>query len=215
MMDHDADRLSGLKPHDASLAPLAVLGAVAATAGLTVYLGWPAQRSASTRQRRALVAYLRDHLSGADMAIRVVHRLGSTTRGRRDGTLFRRLSKEFEEDRSVVRTLLTHLGASGRSIKRAAGFASGAVLSVPAGGEPGDLSLLRTLEGLAIGVQGKRCMWRALQNLRTVQASVDGMDFVALEAKAVRQWEAIEERRRALVAQTFSADQRSVRNVTE
>ena len=31
-MDHDADRLSGLKPHDASLAPLAVLGAVAATA---------------------------------------------------------------------------------------------------------------------------------------------------------------------------------------
>ena len=202
MMDHDSDRMSGLKPRDASLAPLAVLGAVAATAGLTAYLTWPAQRSASTRQRRALIAYLRDHLSGADVAIRVVHRLGSTNRGTEDGTLFRRLSKEFEEDHSVVRTLLTHLGASGRSIKRAAGFASGAVLSVPAGGEPGDLSLLRTLEALAIGVQGKRCMWRALQNLRTVPSSVDGMTFAELEAKAIRQWEAIEERRRALVAQT-------------
>ena len=101
------------------------------------------------------------------MAIRVVHRLGSTHQGTEDGTLFRRLSKEFEEDRSVVRTLLTQLGASGRSIKRAAGFASGTVLSVTAGGEPGDLSLLRTLEALAIGVQGKRCLWRALQNLRT------------------------------------------------
>ena len=204
MMGHESDRMSGLTPRDASRAPLALLGAVAATAGLTAYLRWPAQRSASTRQRRALIAYLRDHLSGADMAIRVVHRLGSTTRGAEDGTLFRHLSKEFEEDYSVVRTLLTHLGASGRSIKRAAGFASGAVLSVPAGGEPGDLSLLRTLEALAIGVQGKRCMWRALQNLRTVQASVDGMDFVELAAKAVRQWEAIEERRRALVAQNFS-----------
>ena len=214
-MDHNADRLSALKPRDASLAPLALLGAVAVTAGLTAYLTWPARRSASTRQRQALIAYLRDHLGGADMAIRVVHRLGSTNQSAEDGALFRRLSKEFEEDHSVVRALLTHLGASGRSIKRAAGVASGAVLSVTAGGEPGDLSLLRTLEALSIGVQGKRCMWRALQNLRTVPPTVDGMDFVELEAKAVRQWEAIEERRRALVAQTFSADQRSVRNVTE
>ncbi len=202
MMDHDSDRL---KPRDLSLATLAVFGAITATAGLTAYLTRPTQRSASTRQRRALIAYLRDHLSGADVAIRVVHRLGSTNRGTEDGTLFRRLSREFEEDHSVVRTLLTHLGASGRSIKRAVGFASGAVLSVPAGGEPGDLSLLRTLEALAIGVQGKRCMWRALQNLRTVPSSVDGMNFAELEAKAIRQWEAIEERRRALVARTFSA----------
>ena len=214
-MDHNAYRMSALKPRDASLAPLAVLGAVAATAGLTAYLKWPAPRSASTRQRRALIAYLRDHLSGADMAIRVVHRLGSTNRNTEDGALFRGLSKEFEEEHSVVRTLLTHLGASGRSIKRAAGLTSGAVLSVPAGGEPGDLSLLRTLEALAIGVQGKRCMWRSLQNLRTVPPGIDGTNFAELEAKAIRQWEAIEERRRALVAQTFSADQRSVRNVTE
>jgi hypothetical protein len=200
MMDRDADRMS-----DVSRTPLAVLGAVAATAGLTAYLRWPARQSAPARQRRALIAYLRDHLGGADMAIRVVHRLCSANRGTEDGTLFRRLLKEFDEDHSVVRTLLTHLGASGRSIKRAAGFASGAVASVPAGGEPGDLSLLRTLEALAIGVQGKRCMWRALQSLRIGPSTVDGMDFVELEAKAVRQWEAIEERRRALVARTFSA----------
>jgi hypothetical protein len=125
--------------------------------------------------------------------------------GDENGTLFRRLSKEFEEDRAVVRTLLTQLGASGRSIKRAAGYASGAVLRVTAGGGPGDLSLLRTLEALAIGVQGKRCMWRTLQNLHTVPSTVDDMNFVELEAKAVRQWEAIEERRRALVERTFSA----------
>ena len=90
-------------------------------------------------------------------------------------------------------------------MKRVAGYASGAVLSVTAGGDPGDLALLRTLEALSIGVQGKRCMWRALQNLRPVPSTVHGMDFVELEAKAVRQWEAIEERRRDLVAWTFSA----------
>ena len=112
---------------------------------------------------------------------------------------------EFEDDRAVVRTLLTQLGTSGRSIKRAAGYASGTVLSFTAGGEPGDLSLLRTLEALAIGVQGKRCMWRALQNLRPVPSTVQRMNFVELEAKAVHQWEAIEERRLGLVTRTFSA----------
>jgi hypothetical protein len=186
-------------------APLAVIGAAAVT-GLTAYLAWPAWRtSASLRKRQALVAYLRDHLSGSDVALRVVHRLGSTHQGTENGTFFQRLSQELEEERSVVRTLLTQLGASGRSIKRAAGYASGALLSVTAGGQPGDLALLRTFEALAIGVQGKRCMWRALQNLHPASSTVHGMDFVELEAKAVRQWEAIEERRRALVVQTFSA----------
>lgn len=203
-MDNTSDPVDTLKPGNSTLAPLALFGAVAVTTGLTAYLAWPARRSASTRQRQALIAYLRDHLSGAEMAIRVVHRLASTHRGTEDGTLFQRLSKEFEEDRSVVRTLLTQLGASARSIKRASGFASGTVLSVTAGGEPGDLSLLRTLEAFAIGVQGKRCLWRALQNLRIVPSTVNDMNFVELEARAVRQWEAIEERRCALVMQTFS-----------
>jgi hypothetical protein len=205
MIDHASDPVSRLKPRDSSLAPLAMLGALAVTVGLTAYLAWPTRRSASARQRQALIAYLRDHLTGSDVALRVVHRLGAKHQGTEDGTLFRRLYKAFEEDRAVVRTLLTQLGASGRSIKRAAGYASGTVLSVTAGGEPGDLSLLRTLEALAIGVQGKRCMWRALQNLRTVPSTVQGMNFVELEAKAVHQWEAIEERRRALVERTFCA----------
>jgi hypothetical protein len=205
-MDHTSDSVNGVKPRDSTLTPLEVLGAVAVTAGLTAYLAWPSRRSrVSTQQREALIAYLRDHLSGADTALRVVHRLRSTHEDIEVGTLFRRLSNELEEDRSVVRTLLMQLGASGRSFKRAAGFASGTVLSVTAGGEPGDLSLFRTLEALAVGVQGKRCLWRTLQHLRTVPLTVDGMTFVELEAKAVRQWEAIEERRCALVSRTFAA----------
>ncbi len=187
-----------------SAAPLAVLSAAVMTAGLTAYLARPARQSASGRRRQALIAYLRDHLGGADMAIRVVQRLGSTHRDSEDGALFQRLSKEFGEDRAVVHTLLTQLGSSGRSIKRAAGFASGAMASVAAGGASGDLSLFRTLEALSIGVQGKRCLWRALDSLRTVPSTADGMNFVELEARAVRQWEAIEQRRRALVGRTFS-----------
>ena len=202
-MDSRSDSLRSFRSRLEPLGPPALLGAAALAVGLTTWLARPARRaSPSTRRRQALIAYLRDHLSGSDVAVRVVHRLVSTDHSAADRPLFERLAREFEEDRSVVRAVLHELGASGRSIKRAAGVASGAVLSVTAGGEPGELSLLRTLEALSIGVQGKRCMWRALQNLRTLR---DGWDFVELEAKAVRQWEAIEERRRGLVARTFSA----------
>ena len=202
MMDRTSDVSSTFRRRDGSSAALALLGAAAVAVGLTTWLVRPARRaSPSTRRRQALIAYLRDHLSGSDVAVAVVHRLVSTDHSAADRPLFQRLAKEFEEDRSVVRAVLNELGASGRSIKRAAGVASGAMLSVTAGGAPGELSLLRTLEALSIGVQGKRCMWRALQNL----TAPGGMDFVELEAKAIRQWEAIEERRRDLVARTFSA----------
>ena len=131
----------------------------------------------------------------------MVHRLASQQHPD-DRTLFRRLADEFEEDQLVVRALLARLGSSGRSMKRVAGVASGTVVSAMVGGEPGDLALFRTLEALSVGIQGKRCMWRVLQDLPL--APVRGVDFVALEAKAVRQWDAIEERRRGLVPRTFS-----------
>jgi hypothetical protein len=184
---------------------MAMLGVAAVAVGLTAYLKWPGRQPAATRQQRALIAYLLDHLAGADAAIQIAKHLDSRYTGTEHGMLFARLSREFDEDRSAVHTLLTELGGSGASIKRAAGFASGHMLSVIAGGERGELSLLLTLEALAIGVQGKRCLWRTLQSLPTVSSRVGGPNFDELEARAVRQWEAIEGHRRALAVETFSS----------
>ena len=78
-------------------------------------------------------------------------------------------------------------------------------MATAAGGDRGDLSLFRTLEGLAIGVQGKRCMWRALHALLGDQPIPSTRSLAGLEAMAVRQWESIEARRQALAAETFPA----------
>jgi hypothetical protein len=183
-------------------APLAIAGVVA-VAALATYLARPARRSrAADEKRQSLVAYLRDHLGGADATIHVVRRLSATHEGTEDGRLFRQLAEEFEQDRATVRALLAQLGASARSPKRVAGRASAALLAFTAGGTPGQLSLLRTLEALAIGIQGKRCMWRALQTLDTARSTTQ-INPVELEAKALRQWEAVEGRRRVLAAMTF------------
>jgi hypothetical protein len=109
MTDHASDPVDRLEARDSSLAPLAMLGAVAVAGCVTAYLAWPALRSSASLRNQALIGYLRDHLTGSDVALRVVHRLGSMHQGTEDGTLFRRLYKAFEEDRAVVRTLLTQL----------------------------------------------------------------------------------------------------------
>lgn len=65
----------------------------------------------------------------------------------------------------------------------------GSVLRVVAGGAPGDRSLVRTLEVLAIGVQDKRCLWRAAQTLVALPHPPGRRNFIDLEADEVRRWE--------------------------
>ena len=153
----------------------------------------------ATDRRKALAAYLRDHLAGADTAIQTVQGLRDTHRGGPEGVLFESLYEQFGEDRGVVEGMLAELGYTSRSAKRLAGRASGSALRVVAGGAPGELSLFRTLEALAIGVQGKRCLWRAAQALVALPHPPGRRTFVELEADAVRQWEAIER----IVARSF------------
>jgi hypothetical protein len=154
----------------------------------------------------ALAAYLREHLAGSDAAIEVVERLRLTHAGSQEGRLFASLFDEFREEREVVRLLLEQIGASPLPLKRLGGQAIGSALADAAGGgERGELSLFRTLEGLAIGVQRKRCLWRALESLLGDQPIPSARSLGGLEAMAVRQWEAIDDRRLALVGETFPA----------
>ena len=158
---------------------------------------------ALAERRAALRAYLRDHLSGADAAITVLGRLKASHASRREGRLFDALYDEFVDERAIVKQLLIALGASPASLKRLATRVTGSALSMVPGGERGEIGLFRTLEALAIGVQGKRCMWRAAQEVRPALRST-GRDFADLESRALDQWEAIDYCRRSLVAHTLA-----------
>jgi hypothetical protein len=184
-----------------------ILGTLGAL-GLTI--AFVALRRSKRRQgdqdgdkRRSVATYLREHLAGADTAIQIVHDLSDAYRGGPEGALFASLYEQFREDRGVVEKILAELGYTSRSVKRLAGRATGSALGTVAGGAPGDLSLFRTLEALAIGVQGKRCLWRAAQALVALPHPPGRRSFVELEADAVRQWEAIERHRWSLVPRTF------------
>jgi len=184
---------------------LGTLGALGLTiAFVALRRSKPRQGDQDLNKRKAFVTYLRDHLAGADTVIQVVHGLRDAYRGSPEGTLFGSLYDQFREDRGVVEGILAELGYTSRSTKRLAGRATGNALRVVAGGAPGDLSLFRSLEALAIGVQGKRCLWRAAQALVGLAHPPGRRSFVELEADAVHQWETIERHRRSVVPGTFS-----------
>ena len=199
----DLDDASGVNSH--------VLPTVAAV-GTGLMLGaavvaWSRRRMSAHEnaddKRIALATYLREHLSGSDAAIRVVERLRRTHAGTGEGRLFAALFVDFQNERDVVRAALGELGASTLSAKRMMAGAGGVFLATAASSERGSLAFFRTLEGLAIGVQGKRLLWRAMQALEPPFLEISRSRLRELEARAVRQWDAIDERRRAWARSTL------------
>jgi hypothetical protein len=199
--------------HDDTMGSAAAL----AGAGLAIGLGLVAlsrQRTPGSQRRsgtqppdEALASYLREHLSGSDVALAVVDRLRRSAADAEIAGLAAVLERDFVEERDALRILLASFGASGYSAKRAGGRVVGGILGPMSGGRIGELSLFRTLEGLAVGVQGKRCLWRALQAAFPTHSGPAGRTFAELEAMAVSQWEAIERVRRRLARATFRPEE--------
>ena len=78
-------------------------------------------------KQAALAAYLHEHLSGADIAIRLVERLSRAETD--DQPLFECLYHEFHGDHRIVRAILDTLGVSAASPKRLLARAPATVLS--------------------------------------------------------------------------------------
>ena len=180
---------------------------VAVLAGAAVVLGLAAtlqrRRPRHTDPDENLASYLLDHLSGSDAALAVVTRLARSHQGRPEGTLSARLESEFESERAVLRAILEQLGSSSFSMKRAGGQAMGSVLQTVTGGDHGSLALFRTLESLQIGVQGKRCLWRALHGMPRSFDIPGRLDLPGLEQQALDQWQRIESLRQLRLPETF------------
>jgi hypothetical protein len=189
-----------------AIVPAAAAVGAGVVLGVAVVVG--VLRKTSTRaddgRSTALATYLRDHLSGSDAAIRVVERLRRTHGGTAEGRLFAALFEEFQREREVVRALLAEIGSTTLSAKRLVTGASGLVTGPVAGGDRGEFGLFRTLEALAIGVQGKRLLWRTMLDVEPTFTTASRNRLGELESLATRQWEAIDQRRRALARVTFA-----------
>jgi len=71
-----------------------------------------------------------------------------------------------------------------------------------AGDEPGSLGLVLTLEGLVMGVTGKKLLWRTLAAVKLPQ--LNGYDFEELQRHAEQQIGRIEAERMRAVGEPFA-----------
>lgn len=141
--------------------------------------------------------YLNDHLAGATVGRELARRCHGSNRGTEFGRPLETLAAEIDEDRETLRAIIAALGLREDRVKQA-----GALIAERAGRLKlngsirgySPLSRLVELEGLSLGVEGKRALWTVLRGLG--DSRLAAFDLAALGERADRQRDTLEGLRR-------------------
>src|ERR1044071_6041047 len=145
---------------------------------------------------KKLDSYLNDHLAGSVSALELTQHWAHLHDGKPLGVFFSQIDTEIRADQNVLRNLMRRLGVGESSLRQAGAWGAekvGRVRLMIAGGDQGGLGLMLTLEGLIMGIVGKKLLWRSLAAANLAELS--GYDFRELERRAEQQIDRIEAER--------------------
>lgn len=157
-----------------------------------------------------LAIYLNDHLAASAGGVGLARRARDAHAEHHDratAELLADVTSEIEADKEQLERILGMVGARRDHIKQLVAAGAERVARLKTNGRlvrRSPLSSLIELEGLTIAVQGKRCGWRALQQLDDPRLA--GVDLGRLVTRAEEQYQQLEERRLAVAAQVLSSD---------
>jgi hypothetical protein len=138
-----------------------------------------------------IATYLNDHLAGATAGIEIAQHLIDNA----DPSTKERLSPvktAIEEDHQTLKSLMKDLGIEESTLRKAAGWLSEKVTELKLGVDDegdGEFKVFEALELLSLGIEGKRCLWRALA---AASVSPDGLDLDSLILRAEEQRSVVE-----------------------
>jgi hypothetical protein len=158
---------------------------------------------------RLLAIYLNDHLAGATGALELARRARSANRDTPFEDAFDRLATEIAEDRDALLDVMRRLEVARDPVKEAAGWLAEKAGRLKLNGRLtgySPLSRVLEIEIRALGVEGKRALWRALREVADGDARLEGVDLAALLRRAERQRRLLEQQRLRAVAIAFEAD---------
>ena len=143
----------------------------------------------------SLGTYLNDHLAGSVGAIEMVERAITENAGNLLGRRLEEILKEIKKDQAVLQDLIARVGSKENPLKKAGAWLVEKAGRMKLGGtdEPGQLARLEVLETLAMGMQGRRALWRALRVVATKHPTLRDLDLDLLERRAVEQHDRVEE----------------------
>jgi hypothetical protein len=149
---------------------------------------------------------MKDHFAGSVVAVELLNHLISSHRGKIHEQFFIRLRQEVGEDQEVLQGLLHDLDAGGGALRNTTAFLSEKfariklLLEDPAGTQ---LASLEKLEALALGIEGKRALWRALLVVADEIPALCKVDLVRLDQRAEDQHQRVEALRIEAARETF------------
>jgi hypothetical protein len=155
-----------------------------------------------------LSSYLNDHLAGSVGALELLDRLIDTSEGKPLERFFRELRHEIDADQETLKDLISRLGEK-ESALRKAGAWIGEKLSRTKiqlnETHEGEMGLFLALEALALGIHGKRSLWRALATASETAPRLRGLDYAMLEKRAVEQHDRVESKRLEVAREVFKS----------
>jgi hypothetical protein len=123
-----------------------------------------------------LTTYLNDHHAAAVGALELARRSAGSNRGTALGKFLGQLAQEIAEDRRTLRAIMAELGVRVDPVKPAGAWVAEKLGRLKLNGSLvaySPLSRLEELELLALGVEGKLRLWRALERRGLPGAEVD------------------------------------------
>ena len=158
-----------------------------------------------------LATYLNDHLGGSQAALELLEHLERTHAGTPVAAFASELWAEVAADRRELEALMERLQVTPSGARKAAAWLAAKVADLKMrldDSASGPLRLLEILEGLSLGIEGKRLLWRSLSAAAARSPSLAGMAYERLERRAGEQRLAVEavrvEAARAALASAFS-----------
>jgi hypothetical protein len=141
--------------------------------------------------RTHLLTYLNDHLAGSVAAVELLDRLVEHATASEVRDTLSGLRSEIEADQATLREVLSSGGGEPSTVRQV-----GAWLAEKAGqlkfraDDPGadGLARLEAFEMLALGIQGKASLWRALAAVQPEWPELGAYDFGSLERRALEQY---------------------------
>ena len=154
--------------------------------------------AASMSEPQPLEVYLNDHLGGATGACEIARNAVDKLAASPHRNFMSEFQRQVDEDRATLEQMITAVGGSPNPVKQAGAWLMEKLSRIklsPGGLGSEEMSALLTIETLCIGVEGKICLWVALQEIAGDIPELNAFDFGELLNRAKSQRAGLEKER--------------------
>jgi hypothetical protein len=167
------------------------------------------ERNHAAMNANHLKTYMRDHLAGSVAALQLLDHLIKTNSGMPLERFFVALRQEVGEDQKALKKMLHDLGDTEGLMRNTGAFLAEKLARVkllledPTGSR---LAHLEKLEALALGIEGKRALWRSLGSVAQEVPPLRSVDFDRLVERAEAQHKRVETLRIEAAREAFDSE---------